>query len=334
VSQPALEALPERRHVLSEDPPNAEAGEQAFASLLTPAGLRFVRCHHPVPRVGPEHDVEICGAVVRPRRLGLAELRALTPLTLSVVTECAGNGRALLEPGVDGEQWRSGAVSAAQWTGVPLAQVLELKDTALEVVCTGTDREYQRSLPREVAMDPATLLAWEMNGEPVPAVFGGPLRLVVPGWYGMASVKWVARIEAVEDPFRGLYQTEKYLYRPGDPVTRIRIKSMFGEVREELRAGRPARIGGLAWGGQGVASVSVWIDRRWHKARLLGPALPYAFRRFEIDWTPPAPGRYLLRCRATDARGETQPARPRWNPQGYGANGVQQIEVRVQSRPP
>jgi DMSO/TMAO reductase YedYZ molybdopterin-dependent catalytic subunit len=168
-----------------------------------------------------------------------------------------------------------------------------------------------------------------MNGEPIPARFGGPLRLVVPGWYGMASVKWLARIEAVERPFAGEFQTRKYVYAPDRPVTRLRVKSMFVEVEEPVRAGVPVRLGGLAWGADGVRSVDVEIGRERHRARLVGPALPHAWRRFELDWTPVMPGLYVLGCRATDGNGEMQPDEPEWNALGYGNNAVQRLEVIV-----
>jgi DMSO/TMAO reductase YedYZ molybdopterin-dependent catalytic subunit len=313
---------------------NAEAGEGAFAHLITPSELRFVRNHFPVPMLGEEHALELGGAVAEPLRLSMRQLRALPSTTLTVVTECAGNGRTSLVPRVEGEQWSGGAVSTAQWTGAPLHGLLVtagLLEAAVELVFTGADTgEYQRSLPLEVALDPSTLLAWEMNGAPIPSLFGGPLRLVVPGWYGMASVKWLAKIEAVETPFAGQFQAKKYVYAPGAPVTKMRIKSMFTSLPAELCAGVPARISGLAWGGEGVARVQVFAAARWHEARLLGPALPHAWRRFELVWTPPPqPGRYLLRCRAIDACGEKQPAEPQWNEGGYGANGVQRLGVLV-----
>lgn len=318
--------------MLSEEPPNAEAAEGAFADLITPAQLRFVRCHHPVPEIGADHQVELCGAVLRPQRLGIAALRCLPQATVTVVTECAGNGRSGLAPPVAGEQWGAGAVSAARWTGVPLAVLLEragLESTALELVFTGADGgAYQRSLPREVAQDSEIVVALEMNGEPIASRFGGPLRAIVPGWYGMASVKWLSRIEAVEAPFVGPFQTGKYVYAPGVPVSRVRVKSMFTSV-PALRCGVPARIEGLAWGGDRVARVEVAPGSEWLEARLCGPALPYAFRRFELFWTPPASGRYLLRCRATDASGVRQPARAQWNEGGYGANAIQQLPVVV-----
>src|SRR2546427_6347210 len=196
---PALEE--EGRRVLSRAPANVEASEAACERLITPAKAGFLRCHFAIPRLGEDHATALAGAVVSPRSLTLPELRSMPSVIETVVTECAGNGRAMLDPPVSGEQWAHRAVSTAQWTGVPLRSVLELRESAVEVVFTGADGGgYQRSLPREVAMDPDTLLAWEMNAEPIPARFGGPLRLIVPGWYGMASVEWLARIEGGESP--------------------------------------------------------------------------------------------------------------------------------------
>jgi len=317
------------RRVLSRDPANVEAGEEAFADLITPAGERFLRCHFAIPYLAEHHAVEIRGAVGSPRSLTLPQLRSMPPMVETVVTECAGNGRAMLEPPVSGEQWAHRGVSAAQWSGVPLRSVLELAESAVEVLFTGADGGdgYQRSLPREVALDESTLLAYEMNGEPIPARFGGPVRLVVPGWYGMASVKWLTRIEAVEKPFHGEFQSHKYVYAPGMPVTRIRIKSMFVGLPGHLRAGMPARLSGLAWGGEGVSRVDVEIDGERHEARLLGPALPHSWRRFELVWTPRAPGRHAVACRATDVAGISQPDEPEWNPLGYGMNAVQRVEI-------
>jgi DMSO/TMAO reductase YedYZ molybdopterin-dependent catalytic subunit len=326
VSEQRSEILPPLR-----DPPNIEASPGAFDHLITPAEQRFVRCHFPVPELAGEHALELSGAIAHPLRLSLPELRALPQETITVVTECAGNGRSAIDPPVPGELWSQGAVSVAQWTGVRLRALLDragLSDAAVELVFTGADGgEYQRSLPRDVAQ--GAMLALEMNGSPIPPVFGGPLRLVVPDWYGMASVKWLARIEAVTAPFSGRFQTEHYLYGKGAPVTRIRIKSMFTSLPEELREGAPARLTGLAWGGQGVARVEVSTGGPWEEARLLGPELPHAWRRFELRWTPPTAGRYLLRCRATDAQGEAQPETPQWNERGYGANGVHRRSLIV-----
>lgn len=319
-----------RRRVLSRDPPIAEAAEGAFDQLVTPASQRFVRCHFPVPEPRADHALELCGALAQPLRLTMEELRALPQTTHTVVTECAGNGRDSFSRPVRGEPWGSGAVSVAQWTGVPLQLVLEraaLRDTAVELVFTGADSgRYQRSLPLEAANDPAVLLALQMNGAPIPLEFGGPLRLIVPGWYGMASVKWLSRIEAVETPFQGEFQTGKYVYSPGVPVTTLRVKSMFTSI-PALRAGWPARLAGLAWGADRIASVIIFAGGAWLPARLMGPLLPFAWRRFEVEWTPPVAGEYELRCGATTLSGETQPATPLWNEGGYGANGIQRLTV-------
>jgi sulfite oxidase len=324
-----LAVLEEGDRVVTQEPPNAEAGPSALLQLITPARDRFLRCHFPVPRLGDDHSVEIAGAVANPGILSVADLGRMPAVTLTVITECAGNGRANLEPPVPGEQWNHLAVSTAQWTGVPLRSLIELRETAVEVVFGGADGPYRRSLPREVALDEGTILAWEMNGAPIPPPFGGPLRLVVPGWYGMASVKWLARIEAVEQPFQGEFQSRRYVYGPGNPVTRLRIKSMFAELPGMIAAGSSLRLTGFAWGGDGVARVDVEIDGERHEARLVGPLLPHAWRRFELDWTPLSPGRYVLGCRATASSGESQPDEADWNPLGYGINAVQRVEVTV-----
>ena len=327
-----LPQQPAERRILTREPLNAEAAEGAFAHLVTPTEMRFVRCHFDIPLLGDEHRLELAGAFANPLRISMPELRAMPSAMLTLLTECAGNGRRSIPPPVEGEPWHDAAISTAQWTGVPLRSLLEragLGEKAIELVFTGADGgEYQRSLPAEVALDPATLLAFEMNGAPIPPAFGGPLRLVVPDWYGMASVKWLARIEAVETPFTGRFQAEKYVYAPGVPVTRVRVKSMFTSV-PELRAGTASRLVGLAWGGESVARVEVGIGPIWHEARLVGPSLPHAWRRFELHFTPRAKGPCVLRCRAIDARGETQPDRPQWNKGGYGANGVQKVTVIV-----
>lgn len=328
------EGLPPRAggsgKVLSSDPPNAEASPEAFAHLITPAEQRFVRCHFPVPRLGEEHAVQVHGAVIGARPIRVADLRWLPAVTETVVTECAGNGRTRLSPRVPGEQWTGGAVSVAQWTGVPLREVLTVRESAVEVVFTGSDGgRFQRALPVEAALDPATLLAYEMNGAPIPARFGGPLRLVAPGWYGMASVKWLERIEAVETPFEGEFQTRKYVYAPGIPVTHIRVKSMFTGLPAEIGVRETLRVSGLAWGGEGVARVEVAVDGEWSDARLVGPRLPYAWRRFELQWAPPHRGRYELSCRATDHAGATQPERPVWNELGYGVNPIERATLLV-----
>jgi DMSO/TMAO reductase YedYZ molybdopterin-dependent catalytic subunit len=210
-------------------PPNIESPPEAFRSFLTPAEQRFVRCHFPVPPAEPDRELRVDGAVARPLGLSPAGLRRLSSRTLTVTTECAGNHRATLSPPTPGDQWRGGAISTAQWTGAPLAAILEeagVLETAVEAVFHGSDHgdgeSFVRSLPRDRALDRDTLIAWELNGAPIPHLHGGPVRLIVPGWYGMASVKWLARIELVEEPFTGTFQTASYIYAPGVPVSLMR----------------------------------------------------------------------------------------------------------------
>jgi DMSO/TMAO reductase YedYZ molybdopterin-dependent catalytic subunit len=319
------------------DPLNAETPPEGLVHFITPAKLRFVRNHFPVPHFGRQPALRIGGAVAQPLALSARDLSELPAVTLTVTTECAGNNRASVAPPVEGENWGSGAVSTAQWTGVPLRAILEkagLKETAVEVSFGGADAQYVRSLPLDKALDPDTIVAWEMNGAPIPARFGGPLRLIVPGWYGMASVKWLARIEALVEPFSGEFQSEKYHYAAGEPVSQMRVKSLLTEPASgQVVAREPLVIRGFAWGGEGgIAGVQIAVGRTdddWREARLVGPALPHAWRRFELAWTPPWAGRYLLRSRATDRSGATQPDTPQWNEGGYGANAVQQVAVTV-----
>jgi DMSO/TMAO reductase YedYZ molybdopterin-dependent catalytic subunit len=320
------ESISRAEQAVSE-PPNEEA--RSLRALITPAADRFLRCNFPIPELDAEHPAEIAGEVFEARQFSQLDLRAMPQVSLTVTTECAGNGRTSMNPLPPGRAWGKGAISTAQWTGVPLRELIQPRESAIELVFTGADGgEYRRSLPMEVAMDPSVLIAFEMNGAPIPAKFGGPLRLVVPGWYGMASVKWLARIEAVSRPFEGEFQTQKYVYRPGEPVTTMRTKSIFTGLPRSLRTGQTAVVGGFAWSGDGVRGVQVSFGGAWRGARLVGPALPHAWRRFEARWTPQLRGTYRLRCRAFGADG-VQPDQPEWNEQGYGANGIEEIIVEV-----
>ena len=322
------EVSPELRAPLNEETPR-----HALRQLITPVESRFARSHFPVPEVVPE-QLDIGGAVGEPMRISLGQLRQLPSVTLTVTTECAGNHRAVIEPKVAGEPWTGGAISTSQWTGVPLERLLAwtgVKEAAVDVSFHAADAGYARSLPLAKAMERDTLVAWEMNGAPIPRRYGGPIRLVVPAWYGMASVKWLIRIEVLERPFEGEFQTDKYQYAPGVPVTVMRVKSTFLDPQDgaTLRKGKN-RIRGLAWGGEGgVVQVEVAIGGQWQNARILGPLLPHAWRRFELDWDAKAAGSFTLRCRARDAAGNLQPEQAEWNPAGYGANPVERIQVRV-----
>ena len=328
---------------------------EALRHDLTPIGLHYLLVHFDVPYV-PSADgwmLEVGGLVERPMRLTLEDLQRSAQRTLRVTLECAGNGRAMLSPRAPTQPWHHAAVSTAEWTGTPLKALLEragLSARARDVVFYGRDRgfdagiehNYGRSLSPEQALGDDVLVAWAMNGAPLPPQHGFPLRLVVPGWYGMASVKWLDRIEAIDRPFAGFQQADNYLYRtspddPGVPVTAMRVKSLlvppgipdWYSRRRLVERGKVALFG-RAWSGGGVpvAKVEVAVAGRWREATL-GPASDrYAWQGWHLQWDA-TPGEHELMCRATDAAGETQPIEPRFDRGGFGNNAVHRVEVTV-----
>ncbi|MGF9662720.1 sulfite oxidase [Arthrobacter crystallopoietes] len=319
----------------------------------TPAGMHYLVIHWDVPAVDPETwSLRLHGAVHRELQLGLDDLRARDRRTLDVTLECAGNGRSLLKPRPVSQPWVLGGVSNAVWTGTPLSGLLAesgLEPGAVELVFTGEDRGFQggveqpyaRSLPVEVAASDDVLLAYEMNGQPLMPQHGFPLRLLVPGWYGMTSVKWLRSIEAVTTPFEGFQQSVAYRFQqdaedPGTRVSRIRVRALMvppGEAdfatRRRVLAAGPAVLEGRAWSGHGaVTAVSVGIDGMWFRAHLEPAVDRYAWRRWTFPWVA-SEGTHELMCRAEDTAGNIQPLEPEWNYQGMGNNAVQRIEVTV-----
>jgi DMSO/TMAO reductase YedYZ molybdopterin-dependent catalytic subunit len=325
------------------EPFNGETPLEALAQARTPTASFFVRSNHPEPDLpAATHRIAVEGAVEAPFTLKLTELARGPLRELTVTLECAGNGRTAMVPLPEGEPWGEGALGTAVWKGVPLAEVLQrarLRPDVTEVLVEGADGEgsqrFARSLPLSKALHPDTLLALEMNGTPLPRAHGAPVRLIVPGWYGMASVKWVRRIEALTRPFEGHYQRERYIYDLGDgqapePVTRMRVRSLITAPAEGARVA-PSRVvvQGMAWSGERrVVQVEVAVDggETWKPATLLETPRPSAWVRWAFTWEDAEPGRHTLRARATDEAGETQPEAAQWNRLGYGNNAVQ---VRV-----
>lgn len=339
--------------VVKRDPFNAETPPAALSEIHTPTPNFYVRSNFRAPQVsGVGWRLAIGGAVERPVEVALDELRSMPSREIVVTLECAGNGRTGFAPLPQGEPWGWGAVSTARWRGVPLAHLLEAvgpRRTAVEVLFEGADRgvpsgggeavPFGRSLPVDKALHPDVLLAYEMNGEALPVAHGGPVRLLVPGWYGMASVKWLASITALEEPYGGFYQRQRYVYdypdgSAGMPVSTILPRAMIVSPGQgqSLRPGRHV-VAGMAWSGEGpVAGVEVSVEGggAWQAARLVGEAAgPYAWRRWEFDWDAARLGRHVLRARAIDAKGNVQPDLARWNRLGYGNNGVQPVIVEV-----
>jgi DMSO/TMAO reductase YedYZ molybdopterin-dependent catalytic subunit len=326
---------------------------EALRYDLTPTGLHYLLVHFDIPWVDPaDWRLRVGGNVHNELALDLVELRRRPRRTLAVTFECAGNGRARLSPRPISQPWLNEAVSTAEWTGTPLAGLLEeagLKPETVELVFTGADHgvekgyehDYGRSLSVGEAMRPDVLLAYEMNGRPLEPQHGFPLRLVVPGWYGMTQVKWLSRIEAVTAPFEGYQQRVAYFYRrdaddPGEPVTRMRPRALllppgfpdFLTRRRTLDAGRVI-MQGRAWSGHAAISrVEFGVDGRWMDAALAPPAGPFAWRAWTAEWQA-MPGDHILSCRATDAAGNRQPIEPAWNLQGMGNNLAQEVAVAV-----
>jgi DMSO/TMAO reductase YedYZ molybdopterin-dependent catalytic subunit len=274
------------------------------------------------------------------------------PPTERVVTlECAGNGRLGLAPLPSGEPWRGNAVSTASWTGVLLHQVLEQAQPAVEgveVTCEGadhgayhqhTDISFMRSLSLSHAIEPAAevLIAYEMNGQPLGPDHGAPFRLIVPRWYAVASVKWLARINVVTEPYEGEFQSVRYMYkwadRPREPVSLMRPRA---RITDPAPGGRiPAgfyTVRGKAWSGTGPVTkveVSLTGEGEWYPAQLDASAGPYQWRNWSFQWQAKQIGRCTLRARASDAAGNVQPDVPPWNPLGYGNNAVEVLYVDV-----
>lgn len=319
-------------------PSNLETPFDQVDSYLTPTELFFVRTHFPVPTLDlATYQLRIDGAVRSPAVLSYEELRAMPSETRVATLECAGNGRVFLVPQRAGAQWGLGAVGNAEWTGVPLATLLDLvglEDEACELVLEGADRgaptepptpagtiSYARSLSRDEAVERGVMVAHQMNGRDLPPEHGYPVRAVVPGHFGMASVKWLTRIHAVREPFRGYWQTSDYGYwhdTDGQPVRRplgaMHLKSQIARprVHERLAPNQRYPVSGAAWAGTtDVAAIAVSTDggRTWADAELLDPVQPYAWRRWRYEWlTPNQPGSYTLMARATGVDGTVQPA--------------------------
>jgi sulfane dehydrogenase subunit SoxC len=334
---------------------------EALRYDVTPPGLHYVLTHFDIPAVDPASwRLQIGGAVDRPLTLGLADLMRRPPVTSRVLLECAGNGRARLEPRPVSQPWLLEAVGTAEWTGTPLAPLLEeagVSPAAVDVVFTGADhgvergieQDYARYLPLAEALRPEALLVWAMNGTPLPPQHGAPMRLVVPGWYGMAHVKWLTRIEVLEEPFTGYQNATAYRLKveaqeDGEPVTRIRPRALLAPpgwpdfmTRERFVRPGAVPLSGRTWSGRApVTRVEVSTDagRTWDDAVLapVDPAHPFAWRAWSYEWQA-TPGCWELLVRATDEHG-TQPVQPEWNRQGMANNFVQRVPVTVLDRDP
>jgi DMSO/TMAO reductase YedYZ molybdopterin-dependent catalytic subunit len=325
---------------------------------VTPPGLHYLLIHYDIPVVDvASWELEISGRVARPLRLTLEDLTSRPARSVTVTMECAGNGRARFTPRALSQPWLVEAVGTACWTGVPLRDVLDeaglLGDT-VELIFTGLDRgaeldglvePYERALELPAAMGDDVLLAYQINGEPLSPQHGFPLRLVVPGWYGMGNVKWLCAIRAVSEPFTGFQNRVSYRMRQtpeerGVPVTRMEPRALMippGDpdffTRRRLLVPGPCELFGRAWSGWApITAVEVSVDggATWDEAKLTGePASPYAWWPWAFVWEASSAGEYELCCRARDGSGRAQPIEADWNLHGFANNTVQRVPVTV-----
>jgi DMSO/TMAO reductase YedYZ molybdopterin-dependent catalytic subunit len=327
---------------------------EALRYDVTPVGLHYLLIHYDIPVVDPSTwRLTVGGHVAQRLSLSLGDLRERDAVEVTATMECAGNGRAGLDPRPLSQPWLVEAVGTARWRGVRLASLLEeaqLLEQAVEVVFTGLDRgiekgveqRYQRALPVDEAFADEVLLAYEMNGAPLLPQHGFPLRLVVPGWYGMTNVKWLTSIEAVQERFAGYQHEHAYRMRAdeddeGTPVTRMVPRALlvppgipdFHTRARTIGAGKVV-LEGRAWSGLApVARVEVGVDGSWREAELEPIESRWAWRRWTFEWDAEA-GEHVLSCRATDEAANVQPDDPPWNVGGYSNNAVQRVSVTVE----
>jgi len=356
---PASGEAAETRIMKVSRPYNAETPVEALESWLTPNEQVFVRSHFGPPardRLDPgSWRLSVKGLVAHELSLSLSDLVRVEEVSVTAVVQCSGNGRAYYRPRVAGIQWRKGAVGNARWTGVRLRDVLAMagvQPQAKHLHLLGADRPalpnlplFLRSIPIDKALHPDTILAMRMNGEPLPLLHGAPLRLIAPGWMAAACVKWLTDLTVSETEAPGYYMQVAYRYpirsvEPGEPVDpqhfrpveAMVVKSLITNPQDGAVVTGAVRVTGVAWTGEGrIVSVEVSTDegRPWLPARLVGEDVPYAWRRWELDWQPTRPGSSVLLCRATDDRGHTQPERSPWNPGGFLWNGWDRVTVDV-----
>lgn len=329
---------------------------EALRYPITPLGLHYLLIHFDIPMIDANtFELRIGGHVRKPLRLSLNDIKARPTRTLAVTLECAGNGRARLMPRPKSQPWLGEAVGTAKWTGTPLAGVLDeagIRDGAVDVVFTGLDRGiqggidqfYERSLSVADASRDEVLLAYAINGQPLTPQHGFPLRLIVPGWYGMTHVKWLQSVTVIDQSFEGFQQATAYHYRrsdtdPGVPVTRIYPRALMvppgvPDFMSRTRYVEPGLhvIEGRAWSGRGeIVRVDFSADggASWAPAELDEALGSYAWRGWRYRWDARKAGEYQLCARASDSAGNVQPVETNWNLEGVENNAVQRVSVVV-----
>ncbi len=338
--------------IMTESPLNAETPAVHLRSWITPNAVFFDRNQGKIPEAPVALDkwaLTVDGQVKKPLTLNLGQIQRLPKAIVANTLECSGNSRSLLEKKAPGNPWTIGGVGNAVWGGVWLRDLLNdagLADRAAHVAFEGMDTplgkaqiKFVRSIPIDKAMS-STLLAYEMNGDPLPLKHGYPLRALALGWTGANCVKWLDRITVLEKPFEGFFMDQVYRVfqkgetpTTGDVVTAIQLKSIVTQplTGERLERGKIVVLG-AAYAGEGrVEQVEVSVDdgATWHTAEFIGPDEPFAWRQWQYVWHASQAGEHTIKARATDGKGGRQPETARWNFLGYGNNGIDEHAVRV-----
>ena len=339
-------------------PENLESPINIINSWITPNDLFYIRNHLSYPSFSLDSWVLTFKDKSKNKRFGYAELLNMPQISKTVTIECSGNKRGLMEPPVSGDQWNLGAIGNAKFTGVPLSYLLDqvgLDSNIEELVFKGLDSgtrpdlpgtfNFERSLPNDKTLLSECLLALSMNDEPLPFKHGFPLRLIVPGWYGMAHVKWLSEISAIDSQFKGPFQVVDYVYLQNEddysnaiPVAEIKVNSIISwpSKGEQLKPDAYT-IKGLAWAGKAtILYVQISTDNgfTWNNARLTSPEHgPYTWTFWEYSWEAITPGHYFIIARAVDSNGNKQPRVAAWNAKGYGNNSTHRIQVTIPSAP-
>ncbi|MBA3415542.1 MAG: sulfite oxidase [Chloroflexia bacterium] len=342
-----LAGLGKDERLIEQGSTTYETPAELMDSFLTPNDQFFIRSNGPVSIDLPRDEwrLAVTGLVEQELDLGFADLEAMEPRTITAFLACSGQSRGRFDDDptvVEGTQWGNGAIGNAEWTGVSLIDILNeagVQPDAVDVVSQGADfPEMQRGLPIELTTDPDVMLVWQMNGEELPAPNGGPVRLFVPGWGGIASTKWVVGLELIDRPFTGTYNTESYVFIDENgavvrPVREMPVSSVItSPLPDAAVTAGPVTIGGFAWSGYGgIERVEVSTDdgANWTEAPIVEEAGPISWVRFEAPWDATS-GEAVLQSRAFDQRGFGQPVETPWNAKGYLQNSIYRVPVTVE----
>ena len=342
-------------NVLSPDPICAGVFLPDMDLQVSATEGHFIRSHFAAPNVPLSGwSLPVTGEVDNALYISYEDLLKMPSHEVTSLMECAGNSRSTMQPPAEGVQWDNGGLSVSKWKGVSVKTVLEqagLKSAATDVLFVGADSGkethaegtlvYEISVPVEKLLNPDSVLAYEMNDETLPKDHGFPIRLLVPGWYGMTSVKWLTKMVVMDHPNGGFHEMDYWIYPATNGnggakarrVTKLKVKSLISTPNKgDIVAPGKHKVAGVAWSGDGhIAKVEVSTDddRTWYTANLEEPNGGYSWQHFEYEWEATSLGHALIRSKATDSAGNVQPMLATWNFRGYEVNSIHSVPVTV-----